>query len=150
MSNTEDVDAFKDQHNLSEDDLNQEISDSHLDQIALKHCACWKLLSPHLDLGNMTINDITLSLTLATETDKSVEFFRQWKKVKGFEATYKKLVAALLKIDQKHEAGIVCKLLKQSYQSVQAQEQHQSTEAQEPDPGTVLIPNVCCLSGSFT
>ena len=59
---------------------------THLDQIALKHCACWKLLSPHLDLGNMTINDITRSLTLATEleTDKRVEFFRQWKKVKGF------------------------------------------------------------------
>ena len=63
------LNAFKDHYNLSEDDLNQEISDSHLDQIALKHCACWKLLSPHLDLGNMTINDITLSLTLATETD---------------------------------------------------------------------------------
>ena len=52
------MDAFKDHYNLSEDDLNQEISDSHLDQIALKHCACWKLLSPHLDLGNMTINDL--------------------------------------------------------------------------------------------
>ena len=33
------MDAFKDHYNLSEDDLNQEISDSHLDQIALKHCA---------------------------------------------------------------------------------------------------------------
>ena len=121
------MDAFKDHYNLSEDDLNQEISDSHLDQFALKHCACWKLLSPHLDLVNMTINDITLNLTLATETDKRVEFFRQWKKVKGFEATYKKLVAALLKIDQKHEAGIVCKLLKQSCQSVQ----EQSAEEQE-------------------
>ena len=46
--------------------------------------------------------------------------------MKGFEATYKKLVAALLKIDQKHEAGIVCKLLKQSRQSTQ--EQHKSAE----------------------
>ena len=137
MSNTEDLGAFKDHYNLSEDDLNQEISDSHLDQIALKHCACWKLLSPHLDLGNMTINDITRSLTLATETDKRVEFFRQWKKVKGFEATYKKLVAALLKIDQKHEAGIVCKLLKQSRQSTQ--EQHKSAE-ENCSPETDLNP----------
>ena len=138
MSDTEDVDAFKGHYNLSEDDLNQEISDSHLDQIALKHCACWKLLSPHLDLGNMTINDITLSLTLATETDKRVEFFRQWKKVKGFEATYKKLVAALLKIDQKHEAGIVCKLLKQSCQSAQDQSA-QELEASKAS-GTNLQP----------
>ena len=115
---------------------------THLDQIALKHCACWKLLSPHLDLGNMTINDITRSLTLATEleTDKRVEFFRQWKKVKGFEATYKKLVAALLKIDQKHEAGIVCKFLKQSRQSVQVQEASKAPETKaQPTAGIAML-----------
>ena len=140
------MDAFKDHYNLSEDDLNQEISDSHLDQIALKHCACWKLLSPHLDLGNMTINDITRSLTLATETDKRVEFFRQWKKVKGFEATYKKLVAALLKIDQKHEAGIVCKLLKQSRQSDPKKESSKAPD-KNPQPNTgIQLWCMVCLS----
>ena len=127
MSSTEELEAFKKRYHLTEDDWNKEISDSHLDQIALEFCACWELLSSHLDLGNTTINDIKLNPALPTETDKRQEFFRQWKRVKGFEATYKKLVAALLRIDQKEEAGIVCKMLKQSCPSAQEQCQKQES-----------------------
>ena len=135
MSSTEDLDAFKHRYELTEDDLNQEISDSLLNQIALEHCACWKFLPPHLDLGNITVSDTTLSVPSSSERDKRLEFFQRWKRTKGSEATYKKLVAALLNIGEQQDAEMVCKLLKQSCQSTQpiqsTQEQHKS--AQEND-----------------
>ena len=97
---------------LTEDDWEIEISDLHLVELSRKHCSCWKLLPSHLELEPIVAKDIRKSSS--NEPDQRVEFFRQWKERKGSYATYKKLVQALLDIDQREDAEYVCKLLKGS------------------------------------
>ena len=139
------MDDLRRNYRVTEDDWDKEISDSHLERIALKHCACWKLLPPHLDLESI-INDITQNPT-SSEKDKRLEFFRKWKRAKGYEATYKKLIAALLDIGERQDAGSVCKLLKQPCQS--AQEQGTSEANLQQITGIVVPHAVSNLNCSY-
>ena len=45
------------------------------------------------------------------EVEKRNAFFSVWRAMKGSEATYQKLVYALLKTSARHDAESVCKLL---------------------------------------
>ena len=62
----------------------------------------WKSLPFRLGLEDVVAKDIDKDHL--KESDKRREFFRQWKQIKGLEATYRSLVRALLDINQKHDA----------------------------------------------
>ena len=99
---------------LVDHDLDKEISDLHLDEIAETRCAYWKSLPSRLGLQDTVTRDIDKDFT--EELDKRREFFQQWKQKKGSEATYRSLVRALLDIKQRRDAEYVSKL---SHQAVE-------------------------------
>ena len=99
-------------YKLTEDDCDQPVSDQDLETISRGSCEEWKCLCPHLELNIIIIKDIEKSPE--DEHIKRYKFFLKWKKIWGSAATYKKLIAALLKIDQKQDAEEVCQVLKKS------------------------------------
>ena len=94
---------------LADQNLDKVISDVHLDKIAQTRCTYWQSLPSRLGLPDIVAKDIDRDFP--TESDKRREFFRQWKQRKGSEATYRRLVKALLGINQRQDAEYVCKLL---------------------------------------
>ena len=64
------------------------------------------------------------------EHQKREKFFSTWKENKGSEATYTKLIRALLTIESKEDAEFVCKLL-QKQQEAQLKEHQQKEEPKE-------------------
>ena len=92
--------------------LDEVISDLHLDQIALSRCTYWRFLPTRLGLSNVVAKDIDREFQ--KEPEKRRELFEQWKQRKGFEATYRSLVRALLDIDKRLDAEYVCKLASQA------------------------------------
>ena len=95
---------------LADQDLDKEISDLHLDEIARTRDINWKSLPSRLGLQDVVAKDIDKNFT--KEFDKRQGFFQLWKRIKGYEATYRSLVKALLDINQRHEAEYVCELLR--------------------------------------
>ena len=109
------LNILKEQYGLTEDDLDQEISQSHVDTISRRYCACWKLLPSNLQLDSIVVNDIENSTF--DETERRHKFFRKWKKIKGSDASYKRLIIALLEVDDREDAEKVCKLLQKGRQT---------------------------------
>ena len=97
---------------LADQDLDEVISDLHLDKIAQTKDINWKSLPSRLELPDVVTKDIDKDLM--KESEKRREFFRQWKQKKGMEATYRSLVRALLDIKERDNAEYVCKLLPQA------------------------------------
>ena len=97
---------------LADQELDRVIGDLHLEEIARKRCTYWKSLPSRLGLQDIVAKDVDKDFPM--EFDKRREFFQQWKKIKGSEATYRCLVKALLTIDQRHDAEYVFKLLHQA------------------------------------
>ena len=64
------------------------------------------------------------------EDQKRERFFSTWKGNKGSEATYAKLIHALLTIESKEDAEFVCKLLQKQHED-QLKEQQQKDEPKE-------------------
>lgn len=110
-------------YNVPREKYDQQISDSHLEEISRCGCKDWKSLSPHMKMENIVVEDILRDSRLS-EREKRHNFLIQWKDIKGSEATYQKLISALLKIKCRNDAEIVCKLLKESC----------STSKQKPNP----------------
>ena len=94
----------------ADQDLDKVISDLHLQAIAQTSDINWKSLPSRLGLQDDVAKDIDKGFT--KEFDKRQEFFQQWKRFKGSEATYRSLVKALLDINQRHNAEYVCELLR--------------------------------------
>ena len=96
---------------LREEDCNQKISDEHL-QSSASYCSKWKELPSCLALETHYIDDIERDYP--KEEEKRHRFLLEWRERKGFEATYKALIKALLKIKRRNDAEGVCELLKAS------------------------------------
>ena len=96
------------QYGVTEEDMDKEISDLHMDKIVRTRCTHWKSLPPYLGLPTNLVKDIDKDFS--KEVDKRREFFDQWKQQKGSEATYKNLVRALLDVKEVYDAKYVCKL----------------------------------------
>lgn len=90
---------------------NKEISDTHVDVLSRSHCKKWRPLHSYLELEEIVVSDIDRDCRHVEEADKRNAFFREWKRRKGSEATYRKLVYALLKTECRKDAENVCKLL---------------------------------------
>ena len=96
---------------LREEDCNQKISDEHLRDISsASYCSKWKELPSCLALETHYVDDIERDYP--KEEEKRYRFLLGWRERKGFEATYKALIEALLKIKHRNDAEGVCELLK--------------------------------------
>ncbi len=95
---------------LSEEHANQKVSDVHMVEISRCYCKRWKLLCPYLDLEGIIVND--MELVSGSEGEKRRAFFAAWRERKGSDATYRRLLYALLKTGCREDAEEICKLLK--------------------------------------
>ena len=98
-------------YGVNQEDLNKEISDLHLAKIVQSRCTRWRSLPSHLELETNLLSDIDRDFP--KEVEKRSEFFDQWKRQKGSEATYKRLMQALLDVKERHDAEYVCQLSQQ-------------------------------------
>ena len=119
------LESFIVRYRLTEEDVNKQITDEHIGVISSLSSLCsqWKSLPVHLGLATTIVGDI--DSTPVTETEKKMDFFTTWKEEQGSNATYRKLIGALLEILCKRDAESVCQLLK-SASPVQAQQQQES------------------------
>ena len=97
---------------LTDKDLNQQISDCHIAEISDSFCEKWRLLPPYLELEDIVEKDVDREHQGSDESEKRCSFLKKWKKIIGLKATYKMLISALLRVKCRNEAEGVCKLLK--------------------------------------
>ena len=112
-------------------ELDYQVTDADLERISRSCCGCgkWKRLSPHLGMKPIEGDDIGLSAS--KEGEKRLEFFTEWKQSKGSDATYRKLVSALLEIECVDDAEKVCKLVEKS--ATPASTSQDPTDAHQPE-----------------
>ena len=113
--------------NLRVEDCRKPVASTLLDEISLKFYGDWKFLSSQLGLEDNVAEDIDRKPI--DEKGKRREFFREWKQRKGFEATYERLILALLKCEQRQDAENVCELLSLHTSSTAAPAQPSSAPA---------------------
>ena len=101
-------------YQLTENDCNGAVSDIHLEEISRYYCTGWKSsLPPNLEMREIHVKDIVVGH--GDEQEKRHAFLKKWKEVGGSKnATYKKLISALLDTEHRKEAEGVCKLLQKS------------------------------------
>jgi hypothetical protein len=121
---------------LADEDTNQVVTDIHLECISRTCCKQWKSLPSHLGLEDIVAEDIDKSQK--TEREKRHEFLRQWKSTKGSEATYKRLIDALLQIRCKQDAEKVQEMLIESISQPQRPTQDKATAASNSTSVTAL------------
>ncbi len=100
---------------LKEEDYCRVVTDQHLEEFTRDCGEGWRLLPAHFEIDKVMVKD--LEHILAGEREKRLAFFGTWKHMKGSDATYKNLVYGLLKIRNRADAEIVCKMLQSSQQS---------------------------------
>lgn len=99
---------------LTEEDVNKQITDRHIEDISCTLCGKWRSLPAHLRLAIITVGDINRGS--GDEREKRRIFLTTWKEQKGSNATYIRLINALLKIKCAEDAESVCKLLEDDQQ----------------------------------
>lgn len=92
------------------------VRDIDVDKISRSCCKDWERLPPYLEMKKIVVNDINREG--GSEEGKRRKFFTEWIEEKGREATYKKLIGALLQIGCRNDAEKICKLLQSSLQPV--------------------------------
>jgi hypothetical protein len=102
-------------HQLQVRECNRPISTKHLDDLALSHCREWRKLPSRLEMDDIVVHDVDMEPI--KEDRKRRAFFLKWKEIKGSEATYKKLIVALLAIRCRGDADGVCQMLRDSRSS---------------------------------
>ena len=126
-------------YELTEEDLNKPVSDSHVEQISRSSCKHWKSLPGYLGLKPITAEDSDQKHFDPAE--KRHDFFLKWKEIKGSGATYKQLIIALLKIDCREDAEAVCAVLKGSVQP------HPSAVGASSDSNVTPVPPSSSTAG---
>ena len=89
--------------------LNKRISDDHICEIAL-FLTEWKTVAPFLGLDENELDAIEEEEK--KEQVKKLKALQKWKSKTGFQATYRKVVQVLLKLEKVDVAEKVCRLLK--------------------------------------
>ena len=85
------------------------MTDEHL--VEFTHCfgEHWRRIPAYLEMKRIVVKDA--ERTQGEEEDRRLAFFSKWKLQKGTNATYERLVYALLKIGSRSDAEAVCKML---------------------------------------
>lgn len=130
--------SFLEHYALTENDWDKQMTESHLDTFSRLYCTRWRLLPSCLEMRSNIVETINQDVSIAGEIAKRIEFFRQWKQMKGFKATYGKLIHALVEIDCRDDAGKVCELLKSltSTHNIQQQTSTVSSDIDSISPQT--------------
>ena len=113
MMDESEIASVTEHFELTEADIIQQVSDSHIEEISDSFCEKWRSLPPYLEMEAIVAKDIDRDHP-GEECEKRCSFLKKWKKMRGLKATYKSLVHALLKAKSREEAEGVCKLLKKS------------------------------------
>ena len=103
------VSSLLEKYQIKDEDINTQVTDLHVDEIARSHCKKWKSLPAHLQMEAIAAKDIDLKQI--EEEQKRCDFLSKWKEEKGSEATYKVLIGALLKIKSREDAEGICKII---------------------------------------
>lgn len=91
----------------------REVTDETMDEIASSCCGKFREMPPYLP-GMKEIHVHDAERDGHTEAEKRNAFFKTWKRGRGTDATYRVLIAALLKIKCTNDAEEVCKLASDS------------------------------------
>ena len=109
------ISTFVAHYGLTEEYCKREVSDSDIIKITRSLHGKWKSqLPPLLEMDPIVVTDIVGAPGYMSDEDKRLAFFKEWKQRKGFNATYKALISALLEIECRQDAGSVCKILKKT------------------------------------
>ena len=135
--------ALMEHYQLGEEVCSQQVTDRHLNEIASSYCRHWKSLRAELGLKAIVEHDIDHSLS-DDEEGKRRALFNKWKLMKGFSATYKALISALLEIKCRDDAEGVCEVLKQSIGAREQELCHDTQDSCQTDErvGTGCSPKV--------
>ena len=96
-------------YGLSEKDWDKIVSDIHIHEISRLFHGEWRTLYFYLELNEIVVADTERNYGL--EADRKTGFLFKWKEIKGDKATYKELIHAQLRINNKLNAEIICKVL---------------------------------------
>ena len=99
------------QYRLSESDCGIQVTDIHLEKLSNILGRKWRSLPAYLEMKSTVIDDIDYERLGCDESDKRLSFLNKWKEMRGTQATYRKLINALLEINCRNDAEKVCKLL---------------------------------------
>lgn len=116
-------------YNLTQEDVEKQISDIHIEVISRSWCKKWRHLCAHLELDFIVADDIESQKV--DEDQNRLKFFTTWKAKQGSEATYKKLISALQTIGCNDDAEHVCELSQSVRVPPQQQQQLKEQERQE-------------------
>lgn len=104
------ISYLKKHYHLCQDSLEGECPDEHVLKIS-GQLGSWDRLGPHLGLTTQHIEAIRRNSD--TEEGRREATLRKWKQVFAFNATYIKLLEALLAIERADLASNICKLITQ-------------------------------------
>ena len=105
------LDLLLEEYKLKKKDVNKQISAIHLDKISHYCCSQWRRLPAYLEMDRIVKDDVD-RLSTNEEAEKRSSFFSKWGDEKGSEATYEKIINALLEMKCKKDAEKVCKLIR--------------------------------------
>lgn len=102
---------LKDRYQLSQDQLDKELTEEHLKQVSIiidDH----EIVGPEMGLTEAEITAINCDGN--TQDQRNLEMLKIWKRKYHWNATYRMLIEALLKCSRADHAQRVCELLAES------------------------------------
>ena len=112
MASPSELDSLLATHEVARENSNQQISDKDIDKISQSCGFPYGRLSSYLGMKRVSAQDAKHDGK--SEPDRRVSLLEAWKQMKGSDATYKALIAALLEMERRDDAEIICNFLKES------------------------------------
>jgi hypothetical protein len=111
------LDELLKKFNLRREDVNKKVTEKHIGKISRSYCKDWEQLPPFLNIESIIKDDIN-QLSVDGETKRS-RFLSKWVESYGSEATYEKLINALLEIRCRSDAEAVCMLIQPPHKTLE-------------------------------
>lgn len=102
------VKDLKEHFKIPDDILNKEILEEFIVKIST-FLEAWRMVAPHLELSKQDIESIDCDAK--SEDEKRLLMLQKWKQISIFNATYRKLLEALLSIKRADQARKVCQMI---------------------------------------
>ena len=112
MSSPSRLDSLLVTHGVAREDSDKQIGDKDIDKISQSCGFPYGRLSSYLGMKQVCAQDAKQDGK--SEPDRRAGLLEGWKQLKGSDATYRALIAALLEMERRDDAEVICKLLKES------------------------------------
>ena len=112
MASPSELDSLLATHEVARENSNKKISDKDIDKISQSCGFPYGRLSSYLGLKQVCAQDAKQDGK--SEPDRRAGLLEAWKQMKGSDATYRALIAALLEMERRDDAEIICNFLKES------------------------------------